>query len=370
MNSESNTSLAPSRSNLFSDYLPPTDTISLGITVDAQATDSWKTYDSNPRSVSPSEDVRQDFRIHDTCHIRDEDRNRAKNNDNSATTLVDLVDEVKGMYRLLDLIIESGGNGYVDKVIVAQDSLQRFINAISPGAYASITRIDFKTLDRLAIKPLGIYGCKDEIVRLFQSLGVVDEKLARLLLAPSDAGGSQRLLSSGLYILRASAVRPTDERHYIIYWPEDSTWNDSATSTVRHNRVAFMRYLTKMCDQVVALLSPDYSASIFQSDEDSDTESVDIDIGGSGRVFKFGVAKTCEQEENAVSRSGFQMNSRFIVPYEVPPDCQVDPSIFVPRLLPGETAQALLTAVYIPHQVRTETISQHSYSRVALSQLL
>ncbi|KAI9443823.1 hypothetical protein H4582DRAFT_1807697 [Lactarius indigo] len=295
----------------------------------------------------------------------DGDRIRAKNNDKPAPTPVDLADQVKGMYRLLDLISESGSNGYVNKVIVAQDSLQRFINAISPGAYASITKIDFKTLDQLAIKPVGIYGCKDEIVRLLQSLGAVDKKLARLLLAPSDVGGDQQSLSSGLYILRASAIQPTDERHYVIYWPEDSTWNDSAASSVRRHRVTFMRYLTKMCDQVVALLSPNYSASIVWSNEESDTESADIDIGGLGRVFKFGVAKTYQQE-NAVSRPGFQMNSHIIVPYEVPPDCEVDPSIFVPRLLPGETVQGLLTAVYIPHKVRTEMINQRSYSQMAL----
>ena len=124
---------------------------------------------------------------------------------------------------------------------------------MSPGAYASITKVDFQTLDRLAIKPLGIYGCKDEIVRLLKSLGAIDKKLcvifpvpsalliflrARLLLAPSDAG---RTLSSGLYILKASAIQPTDERHYIIYWPEDSTWNDSAPPSVGRNRVLFMR---------------------------------------------------------------------------------------------------------------------------------
>ena len=117
-------------------------------------------------------------------------------NDNPASTPVDLADEVKGMYRLLELIRESGSNGYckkhsypprdgfttfirciVDKVIIAQDSLQRFINVMSPGAYSSITEVDFKALDCLAIKPLGIYGCKDEIVRLLQSLGAVDKKL-------------------------------------------------------------------------------------------------------------------------------------------------------------------------------------------------
>ena len=117
-------------------------------------------------------------------------------NDNPASTPVDLADEVKGMYRLLELIRESGSNGYckkhsypprdgfttfirciVDKVIIAQDSLQRFVNVMSPGAYSSITEVDFKALDCLAIKPLGIYGCKDEIVRLLQSLGAVDKKL-------------------------------------------------------------------------------------------------------------------------------------------------------------------------------------------------
>ncbi len=66
----------------------------------------------------------------------------------------------------------------------------------------------------------------------------------------------------------------------------------------------------------------------------------------------------------------FQINSRLVVPYEVPPDCPIDPAIFAPRLVSGETAQGLLTAVYIPDHVRTEKINQRSYSRVALSQLL
>ena len=62
-----------------------------------------------------------------------------------------------------------------DKVIIAQDSLQHFINAVSPRAYVSATKVDFKTLDRFMIKPLGIYGSKPEIVRLLQSIGAVDE---------------------------------------------------------------------------------------------------------------------------------------------------------------------------------------------------
>jgi hypothetical protein len=46
---------------------------------------------------------------------------------------------------------------------------------MSPGAYASIRKVDFKTLDQLAIKPLGVYGSKEEIVRLLRTIGAVDE---------------------------------------------------------------------------------------------------------------------------------------------------------------------------------------------------
>ena len=63
----------------------------------------------------------------------------------------------------------------VDKVIISQESLQSFINAVSPGAYTSITKVDFKALDQFMIKPLGVYGSKDEIVRLLRSIDVVDE---------------------------------------------------------------------------------------------------------------------------------------------------------------------------------------------------
>ncbi len=155
---------------------------------------------------------------------------------------------------------------------------------------------------------------------------VVDSTLsARLLLAPTEIGGSEPALLSGLYVLIAGQFDPTQERHYVIYWPEDSTWDDSAASSVCRNRVTFMRwvaadhriflacfipvsrYLTKMCDQVVALLSPEHSASIVWGDDDSDTESVDIETGDDDRLFTYEVAKRNEQEESAVSRPGFQV---------------------------------------------------------------
>jgi hypothetical protein len=117
------------------------------------------------------------------------------------------------------------------------------------------------------------------------------------------------------------------ECHYVIYWPEDSTWDDSATSSVSRNRVTFIRratieapilfcishfrnrYLTKICDQVVALVSAKHSASIVWNDEDTDsseTESMDIDKD-SDRLVTFVVEKTNDQEDGAELRPGFQV---------------------------------------------------------------
>jgi len=65
----------------------------------------------------------------------------------------------------------------VDKIIIAQDSLKRFLNKISPGAYTSLTKVDFRALDKLQVKPIGVYGSKDEIVRFLASVAVIDDAM-------------------------------------------------------------------------------------------------------------------------------------------------------------------------------------------------
>ena len=65
----------------------------------------------------------------------------------------------------------------MDKVVIAQDSLREFINDLCPGAYVSLTKVDFKALDDLAVQPIGIYGSKEEIVRFLVSIGIVDASM-------------------------------------------------------------------------------------------------------------------------------------------------------------------------------------------------
>lgn len=55
------------------------------------------------------------------------------------------------------------------------------------------------------------------------------------------AKGADSILRSGLYIIRTSSST-SEEQTYVVYWPEDETWDDKAGLTVQRNRVTFMRY--------------------------------------------------------------------------------------------------------------------------------
>jgi hypothetical protein len=81
----------------------------------------------------------------------------------------------------------------VDKIIIAQNSIQEIANKIHPGSYRSdiqvcsvyITlidvflrnpKVDFKTLDQYVIKPRGIYGSSSAIVDFLGTIGLLDEE--------------------------------------------------------------------------------------------------------------------------------------------------------------------------------------------------
>lgn len=146
-----------------------------------------------------------------------------------------------------------------------------------------------------------------------------------------------------------------------------------------------------MCDQVVALPSAKHSASIVWGDKNSNAKSVDSDTGDDDRLFKFEVAKRSEQEESAVSRPGFQVilssvkrkstadlsktRSGHISYYAIPADCdldELDPSIFVPGLFHGETAQGFWTVAYVPRgfSQSTDVLPAITFTKLSLKQLL
>ncbi|KAI6097344.1 hypothetical protein EDD16DRAFT_604216 [Pisolithus croceorrhizus] len=258
----------------------------------------------------------------------------------------DLASSVKGLYRILDLISEQGSGGLVDKIIISQNSLKAFINIVCPGAYASLTKVNFKALDQYIVKPVGVYGSKEEIVRFLAELRVVDDALAaRLLTDPSTAGPMTPTLRSGLYLLRPTEPFGQTEQIFVIYWPQENTWDDSAPSQVCWNRVTFMRYLTKMCDQVAALISSAHAKTIVWSDVDEDKARDEDDEGG--RIINCVVNRTTKREESVQAREGFKVTSRHITYAEPAQEASAELGPTKPFLLFGETAQGFMT---IHHQ--------------------
>ncbi|KAH7910222.1 hypothetical protein BJ138DRAFT_1127056 [Hygrophoropsis aurantiaca] len=284
---------------------------------------------------------------------------------------LDLSHSVKGMYRILDLISEQGSGGLVDKIIIAQDSLQAFINTVSPGAYISLTKVDFKALDRLLVKPVGLYGSKEEIVRFLFSIKVVNESIAQeLLVSDGNSEASRPTLRSGLYIIRSSMYPASIEQLYVVYWPEGSTWHDAASSSVRRNRVTFMRYLMKICDQISALISSDHAQSIVWNEDRDINTSLDVDSDETDRLFTFEVAKTNEQEESVTVRPGFRTKLQKIAVTEPPADRSIDPMVFIPRLLSGETVQGFITANFHAARLISEPFVSRTYSPLQISNIL
>ncbi|KAF9233644.1 hypothetical protein BU15DRAFT_90252 [Melanogaster broomeanus] len=250
------------------------------------------------------------------------------------------------------------------------DSLQSFVNAISPGAYMSLTKVNFKALDRYILKPTGIYGGKEEIVRFLSSISVVDDALVAKLLSQANGSPARATLRSGLYIVRSSSESRSEEQVFVIYWPEETTWDDTAASSVRRNRVTFMRYLTKMCDQVVALISPEHAESIVWKGHKSDHEPSESDQDESDRMFSFEVAKTNEQEESVSVRKGFKCTMELLNIPERRPECKLDPEYFKPRLLQGETTQGMLIVKYRPMRRIAKLYSFQKFNELQLETLL
>lgn len=124
----------------------------------------------------------------------------------------------------------------------------------------------------------------------------------------------QKRLRSGIYALFHDSPSTEDEAVtsmvYIIYWPEENTWNDVEEGSVKKNRVAFMRYLTRLADQILALISTtDAESLVYQPlEEETDLDlMLDEDDDPEERYFKFEVAKTRDEEEEVRVSEGFDV---------------------------------------------------------------
>ncbi|KAG8690825.1 hypothetical protein FRC11_008866 [Ceratobasidium sp. 423] len=304
-------------------------------------------------TISPSADQNgEDSKTSAPTYSSD---NPANTDSQLNTTTDDGLANFPTLFRLLDLYQEHGSGGLVEKILIDQNCLRHLLNTILPGSYESVSKIDFKALDTCTIKPVGIYGSKPEIVRFLRETNCLNVDSERLLLSsinsPSD-------LRSGLYLvlpLDRGTKEPNTERAYILYWPEDSTWDDKAISSVRRNRITFMRYLSKLTDQMIALVSPEQaSAMVWTGRRGTNEHAIQSEMFDESRMFSFAVEKSTEQEEDAIATAGFTVipDTRKLQNFQ-------DPS--KTRLVPGEEKAGLMTCLLEPATTISEKRNETMY---------
>ncbi|KAG9082517.1 hypothetical protein FRC06_004956, partial [Ceratobasidium sp. 370] len=295
--------------------------------------------------------------------------------DEEGTSDRDVLERIPNLFRLLDLVDEHGSGGIVEKMVIDQASLHRLLNTVQPGSYDSVSKINFKSLDKLSIKATGLYGTRSEIVKYLIRARCLSDDAATFLsggVASSTAPPSG--LRSGLYlVLRPEAELQANrsKQAYIVYWPEESTWDDqAASSSVRRNRVTFMRYLTKLTEQIVALVSPEQANNFVWEtgarNKDLPADQADHDDDES-RLFSFEVSKSLEQEEDAIGHAGFSVQ---VESKHLPKNAGVEDVRFVP----GEQKAGLLVSIDEPSRMehrpfRNELINHMSLERTIKSSM-
>ncbi|KAG8955250.1 hypothetical protein FRC03_011241 [Tulasnella sp. 419] len=96
---------------------------------------------------------------------------------NNATTInMDLMTRIMGLYRLVDLYKQQGSGDLIDKITIARSSLAELMNKLAPLSCASLSKIDFASLDTTSIQPLGIYGDKAALVEFLRIVANVDNE--------------------------------------------------------------------------------------------------------------------------------------------------------------------------------------------------
>jgi hypothetical protein len=144
-------------------------------------------------------------------------------------------------------------------------------------------------------------------------------------------------LHSGLYLVSSLGGIALDQATtYIVYWPEDTTWEDKANSSVQRNRVTFLRfvhfavratppliscfdrYLSKLTDQTIALLSVQQAESMVWETNPKKVDGSNPDgKNRKSRAVTYGVTKTVAQKEDVIATPGFTVRLEH---------CEWDPS--------------------------------------------
>ncbi|GBC16228.2 hypothetical protein GLOIN_2v1865248 [Rhizophagus irregularis DAOM 181602=DAOM 197198] len=227
----------------------------------------------------------------------------------------DLCKFIPGLYRLLDLCKDEGSNGLVDKIIISQQDVKRLCNKIMPNSFKSISKINYEKLNSRSIRLVGCYGRNELIAKFLFIKNIINQKNYKSMIScSSSADTSSRdytpSLRPGIYLQQVDKTKNVNPLFLVIHWSEDGCYDDSVSSYRKKNMTNLHRYLTKLTDHQICLMSERDLESIdwqIAPNEVSDDES-DDDDGEGGVCYDFEVKKSQEQKEDFEISPGFRIN--------------------------------------------------------------
>ncbi|CAE6455368.1 unnamed protein product [Rhizoctonia solani] len=139
-----------------------------------------------------------------------------------------------------------------------------------------------------------MYGNRSEIVKILRHAQYLAENLAALLSQVDSLDHLTSSLRTGLYLV-------LDPDHDSLGPSKNPLRRPCAAI------VTFMRYLTKLADHIIALVSPSQAEAFVwdTSARNKDLPEDQQDNDDNSQLFSFEVSKSLKQVENAVGSAGF-----------------------------------------------------------------
>ncbi|CAG8545615.1 947_t:CDS:10, partial [Funneliformis mosseae] len=251
-----------------------------------------------------------------------------------------------------------------DKTIISKDFLSKLCNDMVPSSFKSISEINYTELNLISVRLIGCYGNRHLIAKLLLNLKIVDQEIYDLLTPsrPFIDDSNKPFLRPGIYLL---VLNP--DFGLVIHWPEVGCYEENAPSQCKKNMTNLHRYLTKVTEHQLCLMSKDdlesFDWSLYDTDDDSDDEK---------EYNEFEVKKSQEEKEDFKIHTGFKVDLSNQIKAEIKNTREGDEPLH-PIVIESVTNQSFLTRRLVKEtsemQMFTDIFSESKLSQEFQSKL-
>ncbi|CAB4446571.1 unnamed protein product [Rhizophagus irregularis] len=246
----------------------------------------------------------------------------------------DLANRINGLYRLLDLCNDDGSSGIVDKIIISKEYLGKLCNDMVQSSFKSISEINYSELNSISFRLIGCYGNRILIAKLLLNKNIIDQQLYKLFTTSVSINDTNKpSLLPGIYFLKVNS-----NFGLIIHWPEIGCYENDldASSQIKRNMVNLHRYLTKLTDHQICLMSEEDLKGLNL--ENSGTNADKIDDSDD----EYEVKKSQEEKEDFNIDNGFKVNLPNSIKTEINNQNEDDIPLY-PIVVESTTNQSFVT---------------------------